>query len=174
MNNLNTVPFIWFALAVVLFVLLTISFRKNRIAKENFDERQTIGRAQSYKLAFFALFFYNAVYACLDSAGIRWCQTPVGLLVGVFLGVTVFAVSAIRRDALVGARGNTKSTIILWCIIIFAQAVLFVLDCIDGEVFEGGVLAMPFISLVNAVCFIIILIVYLVHNGRAHQPEEEE
>ena len=174
MENINTVPFKWFALAVVFFVLLTIISRKSKIADEKFDERQTVGRAQSYKLAFFTLIIYSVVYACLDSADIKWCQTPVGLLVGVFLSVTVFAVTAIRRDALVGIRGSAKSTVILWCIVIFVQLVCFALDCAEGKLFEDGVLAMPFVSLVNAVCFVVILIVFLVHNAKEEQPPEEE
>lgn len=174
MENFNTVPFIWFALAVVVCLLIMISFRKSKSISDKFDERQLIGRGQAYRLAFFTLLGYTAVYACLDSAGVKWCETAAGLIVGVFVSVTVFAVTAICRDALVGIRGDSKSVLILWSIVIFVQLVCFALDCAERKVIENGVLTLSVVSLVNAVCFIIILAVYLVHEKKAKLPEEEE
>lgn len=174
MQEYQHVPFPLFGLAVIFFCLLTIVGRKAKNAENHYDERQLVERGRAYKLAFFTLLIYNVIYGCVDGFGTKWCEPSVGMLVGVFLGVTVFACAAICSDAFGGIHNNTRSIILLWVLIIVVQLICFVLDCVDGVVIENGVLTIHFISLVNAVCFIIILAVYFVHHRKEKLLGEKE
>lgn len=160
--------------AAVLFILLRRRGAGKAAGGGAYDERQLVERGRAYKLAFFTLLLYNFAYACAEGLGFKWCKPPVGMLVGIFVGVTVFAVSAITRDALGGIRSDAKSTIALWVLIIAVQSACFAADCLEGRLIENKLLTLSFVSLTNAVCFLIVLVVYLVHNRKAALAEEAE
>ena len=163
-------------LAVLFALILAVLFfgrSSGNHPNTEYDERQLIERGRAYRLGFFAFLFYNVLCAILDACGVRWCAPAVSPMVGIFLGVAVFAVSAIRRDALRGIGSKPSGAIGLWVLIILVQTVCFVLDCLEGKVIENGVVTMSFVSLVNAAVFLLVLVVYLVHIRRAERSEEE-
>lgn len=173
MKNIFTSVLVCFGLAAGVFVLIRFALVRNT-ENSQYDERQTAGRGKAYRLAFFSLMIYSLLYACLDAGGIRWCAPGVGPVAGIFVGITVFAVTAIGSDALVGLRTSRKSAVMLWSIVILVQAVCFTTDCAKGKLIENGLLTVTFISLICVVSFLIILAAYLVHNRRTQLPEEDE
>lgn len=165
------------ALIAVCFVAGTVFFslffaKHKGVFSKEYDERQIIGRGQAYKVAFFTLLAYNFVCAIIDSCGIKWCDSLVGLLIGLFVGVTVFAVTAITKDALHGIHTQSKSVISIFLLVCVLNAINFVAQCISGSVIEDGVLSLGFIPLAAAVCFAVMLIVFLIHNKKAKLLEE--
>lgn len=162
---------------VVLVLMMIVIIR--RLRGENggsakYDERQTIARGQAYKAAFFTLLIYIAIYACVDAGGFVWCETSTGMTVGIFLGVTVFAVLSICRDAFNGIQNRSKGVVSLWIIVILAQLVGFVGEVAENGLVNNGLVTSAFTNITCAACFMIILIVYLVHEKRAELPEEDE
>ena len=158
-------------IAGVIFFSLFLRKHKGIFSKE-YDERQILGRGQAYKTAFFTLLAYNLVYAIIDSCDIKWCDPLVGLLIGLFVSVTVFAVTAITKDALYGIYTQSKSVLSVFLLVIVVELIAFVVKCIDGGVIEDSVLSLGFIPLAAAVCFAVILAVFLIHNKRAKLLEE--
>ena len=173
MDNFNLGSLAWFGIVVVIFSLLTIigQFRE-KYPSNQYDERQIIGRGQAYKRAFFALLVYNVVYACVDSGGITWCEPGVGMVIGIFWSVTIFAITAISKDAFGGIYTKPRSIILLFLLIIVVQSICFVAECMEGNLIENGILTINFISLFNAICFAVILAVYLIYNRKAKLLEE--
>ena len=159
-----------FIVGVIFFFLF---FRKHKgVFSKEYDERQIIGRGQAYKAAFFTLLAYNFACAIINGCGIKWWDPEVGLLVGLFVSITVFAVIAITKDALYGIHTQSKSVISVFLLVIVVESIAFVVQCIDGDVVEDGVLSLGFISLAAAVCFAVMLIAYLIHNKKAKLLEE--
>lgn len=172
MDNFNLESLALFGSAVILFGVMTLIGRAEKRGGPQYDERQIIGRGQAYKRAFFALLVYNVVYACVDSGGITWCEPGVGMVIGIFWSVTIFAITAISKDAFGGIYTKPKSIILLFLLIIVVQSICFVAECIDGNLIENGILTMRFISLFNAICFAVILAVYLIYNRKTKLLEE--
>jgi len=154
-----------FFVAAIIFLLF---FAKHKgVFSKEYDERQIIGRGHAYKVAFFTLLAYNLVCAIIDSCGIKWCDPSVGLLIGLFVSVTVFAVTAITKDALHGIHTQSKSVISVFLLVCVVNTINFVAQCINGSVIKDGVLSLGFIPLAAAVCFAVMLIAFLIHNKKA-------
>lgn len=168
----------WLPFAVaffLVFVLLIILRIKGKLMTEGeYDERQLVGRGKAYQYAFFSLIFYNVIYGYLDAVGVKWCLPSVGVMVGVLFGVTVFAVTAICRDAFIGIRDTHKRSIRILIAGALAQTVCFFSDLADGGVVKDGLLTTSFVSLCCAVCFSVIVIVFLIHSRKNRLPEEQE
>ena len=164
------------ALIAIFFAAIfffSLFFRKHKVVfSKEYDERQIIGRGQAYKAAFFTLLAYNFVCAILNGCGVKWWEPEVGLLIGLFVSVTVFAVTAITKDALHGIHTQSKSVISVFLLVIVVESIAFVVKCIDGGVIEDGLLSLGFIPLAAAVCFAVMLIAFLIHNQKAKLLEE--
>lgn len=174
MENNGWMSIAVFGLIVIALCLLILFIRRSKQKDSEYDERQRIGRGQAYKWAFFMLLAYSLVWSCLEASGLRWLEPGVGQMIGIFAAVTVFALVAICHDALVGLQTKEKSALLLWCLIIVVQLFCFVADCVEGSVLRNGLLTHSVVSLMNAVCFLLILIVYLVHRRKTGLPEDEE
>lgn len=174
MSNFSIQTIGLFAITVVLFGVLTIISRVKKSNGKQYDERQIIGRGKAYKMAFLTLLAYNLLYACVDASGIKWCESAVGMSIGIFIGVTAFAITAITKDAFEGVHTNPRYVILLFLLIIVVQSICFAAECIEGNIIENGVLTLNFISLFNAVCFAVILVVYLLHNRKVKLLEAGE
>lgn len=168
--------YLLYVLAPVLLLLLLVAailLIARRGKGNEYDERQLVERGRAFQSAYLTLGIYTIFCAVIESDGVQ-CFTPGVLpMIGLFLSVTVFAVTAIRHDALSGLHTKPKDAIRLWLLIIVVQLVCFVLDWRDGDVVRDGVLTLSVISLVNAVCFLVMLVVYLAHSRKAALPEEE-
>ena len=165
----------WALIAVFFAAIIFFSlfFRKHKVLfSKEYDERQIIGRGQAYKAAFFTLLAYNFVCAILNGCDIKWWEPEVGLLLGLFVSVTVFAVTAIAKDALHGIHTQSKSVISVFLLVIVVESIAFVVKCIDGGVIEDGILSLGFIPLAAAVCFAVMLIAFQIHNKKAKLLEE--
>ncbi len=173
MDNIITA---WSLIAVCInvgtdFLLLFFAKHKGVFSKE-YDERPIIGRGQAYKAAFFTLLAYNFACAIINCCGIKWWEPEVGLLIGRFVSVTVFAVTAITKDALHGIHTQSKSVISVFLLVCVLNAINFVVQCINDSVIKDGVLSLGFIPLAAAVCFAVMLIAFLLHNKKVKLLEE--
>jgi len=88
---------------------------KDRQKKELFDERQTLARLRGYKLGFFTMIIYDAIYAfysILVEKAIL--DTYAAMVLGIILGAAVFAVYAIWKDAYAALDKGRKNFLIFF------------------------------------------------------------
>lgn len=92
---------VWIVLALLLAAWLGLAYhfwRREQGPKQPYDERQEQARGVAYKYGFLTLavcvFLLDTVMTIFP-----WVGTEVGGFLCLDLGVTVFAVTAIRRDA---------------------------------------------------------------------------
>ncbi len=92
---------IWIVLALLFTAWLGLAYhfwRREQGPKQSYDERQEQARGVAYKYGFLTLavcvFLFDMVMTLFP-----WVGTEVGGYLCLDLGITVFAVTAIRRDA---------------------------------------------------------------------------
>lgn len=160
------------AVAIAGLIISIVRKKKN---KENtqpyYDERQNIARGKSYQSGFFTMVGYYLVYAILDVFGITWCENFVGVILGILIGVGVFAVIAINNDAYFALNSKKKQLIGLFVFIIICQIAGSIGNIINNEFIINNKLSLNSINLFVAVLFIIILIAIFVHDRHLKQEE---
>ena len=162
---------------VAVVALMCVIARKKgkvRFGKCAYDERQQFARGKAFQAGFFTILIYEVVYAIVDAAGVKWCENLTGILLGLFLGVTVFAVVAITRDAYIKINERPNSWMGIWVVMILLNLFCGVRQAIQGELFENGMLTEQWMNWMCAVMFIVILIAQLTHNRKLRREELEE
>lgn len=172
MNEYTLVFIIAFTIAVLGFI--TARLLKNQ--KPQFDERQELIRGKAYKNAFLAVISYGALYI---SASLliekEFLTTSVALIIGMFVGLVVYAVYSIWNEAFFSLNQTPKTYIILLICTAFLNAQSGINTIIDGSIVANGTLALKSISLICAVALTIILMTMLVKiviNKKAEQEGE--
>lgn len=142
---------LWISAAVFVVLYLALSAaviylaarrRTGKEKKQIFDERQVAAQGSAYKAAFWTMLCYYMLYAIVSGAAeIVWCDPFLGAFLGVIIGVTVFAIICIFRDAYFRPDQSAASAIVLINLICLCQGVLGVVHLSEGNLIENGVLS---------------------------------
>ena len=171
MNEYNIGMLVGIAVAIGIFAVIA-AIGKKRGRRGEFDERQELIRGKAYQHAFFAVMLYSALYGLLVVTAERpLMEDGLSALIAMFVGIAVFAVESIARDAFFTAKNRPKSYIILYAAVIFSQLVNAVGNIREGGLVQDGVLTMDVLPIVCAAVFTIILAVIIV---KAAQPQKED
>ena len=166
----------WIILGMMILLLIAawVLFRKKRCT-EQYDERQLRIRARGYQIGFFTALILMFILALLFETEWLTVITPgLAALTVLVLSVTVFAVYCINHDALLSIRGDGKSQIVLYSIIVLVELVNVIRHIIIGEVMVDGKVDFTFGSAVAVgLCFLVMLIT-LILKIRKDKKEVEE
>lgn len=167
-------------LAVVALVVV-VCRKKNgmRFGKCEYDERQLLARGKAFQAGFFTILIYEAVYAvadwiAADLYGVRWCVNVTGVTLGLMLGITVFAVVAITRDAYLSLNEKPGGWIAMWCAVIALNLASGIGEALEGELIRDGMLTEKWMNWMCAGMFAVILVAQLAHNRKLKREELEE
>lgn len=112
-----------------------------REQKQRFDERQIAAQGAAYKTAFWTMLAYYLLYAIVCGAGeLVWCDQFLGMFLGVIVGVTVFALICIFRDAYFSPDQSSASVVVMINVLCIIQGGFGLLHLSDGTVVEDGIL----------------------------------
>ena len=159
----------------VSLVLIVIFVRK--LTKKNtgeYDERQIAARGVAYKYGFFAMMLYEFIYGMLAAAGVRRTDEAIGAILGIFVGVTVFGVTAIVKDAYLTRNDTPKQTAVSLALVTLGNLLVGIGRLLAGEVVADGVLTIDSVNLVCTVMFLIIGAVGVIHWLRGRKDEISE
>lgn len=162
---------------VAVVALIVVVCRKKtgmRFGKCEYDERQLLARGKAFRAGFFTILIYEAVYAMVDVAGVKWCANVTGIMLGLMLGITVFAVVAISEDAYMSMNERPAGWIIIWCVVIGLNLVCGLRQALEGELIRDGMLTEEWMNWMCAGMFAVILIAQLAHNRKLKREELEE
>lgn len=171
-----SISYIAGVVAGVLFaVLLWWLFARKAIKKGpvKYDERQLVARGRAYRTGFFTILGYCVVYSAVSAFGVVWCLDSVGMFIGCLVGVTAFAVSAIRNDAYFGLNEDRKALMRLGVVIIVVCLLSGVMNFVSGSLVEDGRLTGKVLSIVVAVMWAVIMTAQTIHSRRAGEQEDE-
>ena len=88
----------YLVLILVIAVFVWACVRENR---DSYDERQRLARGTAARAGFFAVMAYELCYAVTLGLEFYWCDAVTGVIIGPWLGISVFLVAAIWKDAYV-------------------------------------------------------------------------
>ena len=161
----------------IIIVTFFMKFtKKDGDMKCKYDERQANVRGKGYKLSFFTLFIYNAIYGLL---GImiekRYVDSLAAMMIGICLAVAVYVVYCIWNDAYFSLNENPRRVIIGFGLIALLNLLLGVMNLYDGMVITDGMLNYRSVNLICGVLFIIIFITLILKaNNNKHRRQYEE
>lgn len=163
-----------FFAAIFLIILLA---GKSKRATPRYDERQIAARNSAYKAGYLTLIGYLLVYAVFDSLSIQWCTgARIGILIGILLSITVFAVTAVRHDAYFGFNENIRTSSAVLSIIAALNLFTGIMPLVTGETvfMKDGLVGTGELSFCVTFAFIVILATLIMHNKKADILSEEE
>lgn len=163
----------------VIIILLFLKLTKNDgDMKCKYDERQANIRGKGYKLSFFTLLLYNAIYGLLGIVTEkRYVDSMAAMMLGMCLSVAVYAVYCIWNDAYFSLNENPRRLLIGFGLIALFNLLIGGISLFDGMVITDGMLNYRSANLMCGVLFIIIFITLLIkatNNKRRSQYEESE
>lgn len=163
---------------VISIILVKLMFRftkKNKKEKFTYDERQQAARGFGYKYAFFTLVIYNVIYGIVDMfAGIEWAETFTAMMIGVCLAVLVHVVYSIWNECYFSMNEEPKKVLLIFGIICAVNAVIAVMQGMNGELIQNGMLTENCANLIVAVMFGVIMIALAVKAEMKKREVEED
>lgn len=149
--------------------------KKNRKEKFTYDERQKVARGEGYKYAFYTLLIYNAGYACLDMAleG-AWAEPMAAALIGIALAVLVHVIYCIWHECYFSMNEEPKRVLMFFGVISVINVIIAVMQGMDGELIENGMLTNQCANLIVAVMFGLIMIALAIKTALRNREEEED
>ena len=101
---------------LLLFLILKLT-KKDGNVKCKYDERQELARGKGYKIGFFTVISYSAVYMILSETLHQYFEPGVLLFIGICLGVFAYAAYCIWNEAYIALNENPKRMTIAFLLI---------------------------------------------------------
>lgn len=158
-----------FAVAGLLVALL---FRI-KVLDLHFDERQELARGVAFRYGFYTLATCVLLYGFSDLV-YHWCDALVGCVLSLFAGITVLAVTAIRRDAYLGLYERPRQIMALFAVIAVVNLAVGIINMLDGSAVVNGVLTFRVVNLLAGITAAVILAAYAFRCFRQQEVEEDE
>jgi len=160
---------------VIAAVMLRFA-KKDKKEKFTYDERQKVARGEAYKYAFYTLVIYNAAYGIIDLALEKpWAETLTAVMIGICLAVLVHVVYCIWHECYFSMNEEPKRVLIFFGVISVVNVIIAVMQGMNGELIENGMLTNSCANLIVAIMFGVILIALAAKwKVKQAEPEEEE
>lgn len=162
------------AAGLTVGLLVVMLLFKKRILDFTFDERQERARGVAFKYGFFALMFAIILYGMLDMVLGRWCDAMAGVALCLCVGITVFAITCILKDAYLSLKESPRYVMTLFAVLSVVNIVLGSIHILDGDMVENGILTFRCTNLVVGLMTTVVLAVYIVNFLLSRRGQEEE
>lgn len=148
---------------VIVAVILLLVMHSDKKVKCRFDERQEIQRGKAYKVGFYTMLIYFAIYGCVLKSSDLFLpvEDAVGAFIGIILGVSVFAIRCILSGAYFALNEKPGNFMLLFGIC--GGLNLFIAMTNDDPLIRDGKLAAyPGINLLCGIFMLVLLAVLVV------------
>ena len=116
------------------------AMRRHKANSSEFDERQTAARGEAYRRAFHAVILFVFV-ECWVSDSRPWAEDSfVRAILCAYVGITVFTLEAIRRDAYFGLWKDPKTELFIGLALAVLGGLLAAFALHKGWVIRNGLL----------------------------------
>jgi 4-amino-4-deoxy-L-arabinose transferase-like glycosyltransferase len=153
---------------IVVGLLIVVLLLKKRVVCKEFDERQELARGKAFQYAFFTLLGCVLVLGCVDQLD----AMARGML-SICIAITVFAITAIRKDAYLSLYENPRTVMILFAVLAAFNLLLGIRSALDGKLVENGVLTFRVTNLLLAVMLVVIMVAYGLRCLSRREEEDE-
>lgn len=157
---------------LVLFIALAVNiiYKKKNGACE-YDERQLLERGNAFKYGFFAMLISLVALLLINESGFVTFGISFGSMITIAVGLVVYAVYSIMKDAYLNLNTtNTRYTILIGAVGIcnLASGILAAIE--DGIDFTSSELGAG----LNLICGIMLFIVFVALIVKRFIPEEDD
>ena len=165
------------ALGILFGVMIAAWALSRKAMKKNceYDEMQLKIRAKGYQIGFYTALLLMMVVVLLYELNWLTAVTPgFAVFAALIVSVTVFSVYCVLHDAFISVRGDGRSPIIIFSIVVLAEGLASVRYIMEGEFLQSGVLTFDSgAPVLMFVCFLAILITLIVKTIRNRKEAEE-
>ena len=160
---------------LIVLIAVVISYKKfGRDLKGDPDERQLLIRGNAYKYAFFTTMIAIMALTFLHSeTDLLPITEGVGAVWSCMLGLAVFVCYCIMKDAYFGLKDKKSTFLTIMILVTVGNGLPVVMDIIDGNLMENGVLGLRGFNIGAAVLFLAVIICMLIKQV-VDKAEEEE
>lgn len=163
-------------LAALIIFIIFWKFKKKTM-KGTFDERQELVKGKGYKYAFFTVLILMTFDLLAESYGvIDDLPLPRSLIlfIMVLAGVMVYALYCIRNDSYFGVGNDTRTYRAMMWVILALNAFSGITGLREGVMVDGKIVFGPFLSLIFAASFAVLLIALYVRKRGSVSEESAE
>lgn len=152
--------------------VLVLLFKKKVLSME-FDERQERARGKAFQYGFFTLLTVLYAYGVSEAVLGRWCDSLAGVTLCIAIGVAVFAVTCILKDAYLSLREKPRQIMTMFALIAILNLTLGGMYLYSGGLVQDGILTFRAVNPIVGLMVLVILVVYIV-NFLLRDREGEE
>ena len=152
--------------AIVLAGVFLLRKKLGRKMDAQYDERQMLARGQAYRAGFFTMAVYFVLFGVVSELGFVWCEIFIGCFIGFVLGVLVFALTAICKDAYLALNQNMKQFYLVGGLFCVSGLLRVVTAILSDSLIVDGKLTREAVFPVMGVVWLVLLIAQLIHNRR--------
>ncbi|MBQ9674061.1 MAG: hypothetical protein IJV39_05500 [Ruminococcus sp.] len=166
------ITFIIVCAAIAIFILLIKKYSMDD--SNRYDERQVAMRSKAYKFGFGTVLAYNVLYYLATAIFFEkpLMQDGIAPMVGVCLGLVVFAIECIRNDAFFSIRQNPWVYMLLCLIVVLSNGYVSFQNIRDGLLIKDGLMTESCLQPIITVTFLIIIIAIIVKLIFSREEEE--
>ena len=160
----------YLVLILVIAVFVWACLRKNR---DSYDERQKLARGTAARAGFFAIMAYEMCYAVTLGLEFYWCDAVTGVIIGPWLGISVFLVAAIWKDAYVRLYERAGVLRVALIFVLLVNGADLAMTVRDAALIRDGMLTGAVNSLMTVATDLAMLIALSVRIARGRREEKE-
>lgn len=168
----------------VIYLFLRILTKKNHPeikGSKRYDERQLIAQGYAYKCAFWTIVFYETIFGCLQVYtnkidGFSFFKSPINSFLGILLGVLVYGVVCVMKDAYMSVYDNAKTTSISLLLISGCNIIPAAMKFAKNDLVVDGVWDVNVLNLYAGIAVAVIMVVFwikLAINKKNEASDEE-
>ena len=146
---------------------------KKRVLDMHFDERQELARGKAFQHGFFTMAACLYCYGMSDFLLGAWCDVLAGVTLCIAMGLGVFAVTCILKDAYLSLREKPRQIMTMFALLSLVNLGLGGMYLYSGDLIEDGVLTFRAVNPIIGATILVILIVYVVKYLLQDREETE-
>ncbi len=160
------------ALVAVLFWFLK---KKFHVDVREYDERQILARGIAYKYAFYTLAVLILLEKLVEQVGVVLFDSLEGAAAMIMVGLLVFIVVCVRRDAYMTLHETPKMVLVLLTVAGGLNLAIAAAGLLHGEhIVTDGRLGSGSLNLLVGLFVAVILVVFLINQWSVRRAEREE
>lgn len=165
------------ALGIMVGVMVAAWFLSRKAMQKNceYDEMQLKIRAKGYQIGFYTALFLLMIIVLLYELNCLTVVTPgFATFAALILSVTVFTIYCILHDAFISIRGDSRTQIAVFSLVVLAEGLASIRYLTGGELFKNGVLTFDCgAPSLMFICFLAILITLIIKTVRNRKEAKE-
>lgn len=161
------------AVGILLVIIIFKVTKTDGKMKCRYDERQEWVNGKSYKISFFIMMIYTAVYGILTVLEIKVpADNFVVMMLGISIAVAAQIIYRVQNESYISLNEKPIRLVVMFILLGLGNIVVGIANIIHGEVFVDGVLTFRSTNLIVGILCGLVSTIVLVKHIKAAKEEE--